>query len=432
VNWTFVPQPSLDLFVVSLVFPDGALGDPPGKEGLTALTAEMMLRGTRRWPRKSFQARLDRLGASLSIQVLRGHTQFKGECTSQHVPALVSLLTSVLSEPRFDAEELDRLVRQERYELSEDQDNDGQCARRLFTQALFHGHPFGVPVRGFPDSLSAVTLEDVTHRHRTLMASGPRWLGMVAPFPEARAMALAERVTSALPEGVDPCPVVPPLDSWAGLNIVLAERPGRTQAHVLLGQTGLTGSDPDLFPLGVAVTGFGGTFTSILVREIREIRGWSYDVECRHTAGRHAGVLQCHFTPENRNVIPAVTLTLQRMEQWRTEGLSSEHCEFARRFLTFRYPFLVDTTTKQLVERQFLGVAGMPPDFLLRFKENVGAVTDDDVRRCTRRVVRPAAQTLVVVGDSSLRKKLERLPGIQGMRVVRADDPGPLPPITGA
>ncbi len=429
-NWTFVPQPSLDLFVVSLVFPDGTLGDPTGKQGLTAVTAEMMLRGTRRWPRKSFQARLDRLGASLSIQVFRGHTQIKGECTSKHVPALVSLLTSVLSEPRFDAGELERLVRQERYELVEDQDNDGHCARRLFSQALFRGHPFGLPVRGFPDSLSAVTLEDVEHRHRTLMASGPRWLGMAAPFPETRAIALAERVTYALPSEGRPCVVLPPADSWSGLNVVLAERPGRTQAHVLLGQTGLAGSDPDLFPLGVAVTGYGGTFTSILVREIREIRGWSYDVECRHTAGRYTGVLLCQFTPENRYVIPAVNLTLQRMEQWRTEGLSPEQCDFARRFLTFRHPFLADTTTKQLVERQFLGVAGMPPDYLTRFKEHVGAVTEDDVRRCTRRVVRPADQTLVVVGDRSLRKKLERLSGVQAMRVVRADDPGPLSPTT--
>lgn len=426
-KWFFVKEKSLDLVFLCLTFQSGSVEDPPGKEGLTYLTGEMLLRGTLRRTRKALQDRMDLLGANINLDVSRESVQVTADCTREHLGPVVRTVLELLTQPRFLQEELDKLVRQTVLELAEMQDGDSAAAGVLFSQALRTGHPYGRPSRGYPQSLAAITLEDVTARHKVMVNRNRLLLGLAAPISSAAARGWAQRVELALPEGDLPTETPEPLYPFSGLNVVLGTRPGRNQAQVILGQSGVPGNHPHMIPIHVAATGFGGTFTSTLVREIREKRGWSYSAGTSHTASRFAGSMRSRFAPKTEDVVPAIRLTLHLLKDLKEQGLAPGELDFARQFLIQQFPFHMDTTSKNVVQQLAAVHTRRPDRYMETYRDKVAAVTHEQVMTTMGPLLQPGAQTLVVVGHPSLESRLQELPGIQYFRVVNANSLEPLP-----
>src|SRR5204862_2637923 len=88
------------------------------------------------------------------------------------------------------------------------------------------------------------------------------------------AKALAEELSSRLSKGAGSA-LAPAAARTAGATLRVAHP--STQSHVLLGVAALTRSDPDYFPLLVGNYSLGGGgFTSRLLKEVREKRGYAY------------------------------------------------------------------------------------------------------------------------------------------------------------
>ena len=208
--------------------------------------------------------------------------------------------------------------------------------------------------------------------------------------------------------------LIPLLEAWqpAGLPGVSVQDPyGKgprtlkvdrsiTQANVIIGNKGLSRSNPDYYPAMVMnyILG-GGGFSSRLMEDIRNKRGLAYSVASDFEAGRLPGAFQVTLQTKNSSARDAIALTLKEMERIRTDLVSGGELEGAKKYLIGSFPMRLDSQAK--VTRFLLMVEyyGLGLDYAEKYPALIRAVTREDVLRVARAYLDPKDPIIVIVAD---------------------------------
>lgn len=404
---------------VSLVMPFGMLADPPGKEGLAHLTAQMLLRGAGSWSQLDVARALDQLGARFYGSVSRETTTLGGDCLSRHLDAFEAIVTRLVTEPTFAPDELDKLKRQVLAEIIESRDHDASVGQQFFVRRLFAGHPYGRAVHGTEASIAAITRQDVVDFHGRHY--GPQGLLETAcgDITEERLDRFVEATVGALsPREMLPNEV-PPLPAQSGYRVTCVDKPERSQTQVFIGQPMIHANHPDFMPMLVGHTLFGGTFTARLSHEIREKRGWSYGAYSYLACDRWLGTYVMRFYPGVEDTVKAMQLCDSLFQSLHGGGATEDEVANAKRYLVCSHPLGIETPEKELQQRVGLRLQGRPDDWLERFVPDVEAVTLGDVNRALRAHLTPGDLTVTVVCTAAdLADSLGVWDGVASLEVV--------------
>lgn len=312
---------------IRIVFDAGSAADRPGQEGITALSADLMVEGgAGALSYAEMSERLFPMAASLSAHTSRDQTVFVGRVHRDHLDDFYSLFRSVLLEPRLGQADFDRLRRraQNRLELELRGSNDEQLGKEVLQAMIYEGHPFGHPGAGTVSALEALTLDDVVaHRRRAFCASRAT-VGVMGGYPEGFAERVRADVGSlssaecadreALPE--------PALD---GPRVWLVDKPDGGAVAISMGMPiDVLRGDPDYAALVFAAAYFGQhrTFTGRLMTEMRGERGLNY--------GDYAYIE--HFDQDGWSAMPSPN-TARRQQYFSiwVRPVNVEHAHFALR-----------------------------------------------------------------------------------------------------
>lgn len=413
-------------FTFNLGVRSGSLADPPGKEGLAYLTANMLLRGTARRTQARIVEDIDLLGSMLDLSVGKEATIVRADALKRNLDGLSDILADILGASSFPESELDKLRRQTQAELKDLRNHDEYLARHFFHQALYDGHPYGRPGKGTESSLERVTRADVVAFFEGLFRTDSSFVAASGALTGAELDDLVARTLGDLPGGAAQEAAFPAVVPARGRSLVLVDKPDRTQTQVVVGHHTVDANDPDYFPLLVANTVFGGTFTARLSREIREKRGWSYGAYSYFSPSRRSGTFSVRFYPNNENTAAAIELALTLLEQLAEDGITEEELAFATSYLINQFPFKIDTTPKRIEQLMTGELLGWPADFLDRYMDDVGGVTLEAANAALRRHIHPRDLVITVVGTASLiRDGLATLPGVKDVRVHPHDQDWP-------
>ena len=103
------------------MFDAGSSDDPPGKEGLTELTAAMTVQsGTRELTFAQISRALYPMAASIDVHVDRDQTVFSADVAASDLPKFYPLLRDVMLVPRLDDESFSRLRTRQKSELDDE------------------------------------------------------------------------------------------------------------------------------------------------------------------------------------------------------------------------------------------------------------------------------------------------------------------------
>ncbi len=409
-----VPDMDAGLVWVQVLFEAGALRDPPGKEGLAHLTARMLLRGTKT---RTYQQVVDEvadLGAELDATAQKEVIGLYGDFMPRFGERYAAILADILAHPTFPEREFE----QERGLVIEDllnlRNDDAELARHFFSRFLYRDHPLGRPSMGYLDTVKKLTAEDCRSFYREHARRGNLIVVLAGAMDEAGARRFARRLARGLRAGREERVPLPPPPKVEGLRVLIVDKPERSQTQVILGHPSLGWNDADLFPVLVGNTAFGGTFTSRLMREIREKRGWSYGVSSQVVAGREFGTLAIRFFPASRDTVAAIRVALDMVREVARAGLTEPEVSFARNHLSNQFPFRIETVRRRAEEALANLLYGRPADFLETFVERVRAQTVEAVNAAMGRWYRPDDMVIVVVGTASdIERDLRALPGVR-------------------
>ncbi len=399
----------------------GAQDDPPGKEGLTWVTARLLSEGGTE--RQSFDAitrALYPMAAGYSARVDREMTTLTGRAHRDTADAFQSLFVEAYTRPAFAEQDfqrvrdaaLDYLRTTLRYASDEEL---GKAALRSFVYA---GTRYAHPERGTVAGLSSITLADVRAHYERHFARDRVVFALGGGFDESSVATLAGSRDQLPPAaGIAAAPEPEPR-AIAGRQVLLVQKPG-ADASISFGYPlDVRRGEREYYALWVANSWLGEhrNSSSHLYEVIRERRGLNYGdysyIEAFPQGGRRqmpptnvarrAQLFEVWIrTLPNDEAVFALRAALRELDGLVARGMTPEQFELTRAFLRKYSLHFADTNQARLgyaVDDRFYG---LDEPHLERFRRIMDELTVEEVNAALREHLQSKnLKIAIVTGDA--------------------------------
>ena len=264
----------------------GSADEHDGHHGSTHFLEHLLFKGTARRSAMDIAEAFDAVGGEANASTGKEHTCYYARVLDEDLPMAVDVICDMVTSATLDPDELETERGVILEELAMNEDDPGDVAHEAFAAAVLGAHPLGRPIGGTPETIRAVPREAVLEHYREHYDASTL---VVSAAGNVDHDTLCAQVLDGLNAGGWSAsgPVVPrarrePASDGATPGGVPSEgsevhlRRVTEQAHVLVGSTGLTATDPRRFTLSVLNAVLGGGMSSRLFQEIRERRGLAY------------------------------------------------------------------------------------------------------------------------------------------------------------
>lgn len=283
-------MPGLRSVTVGAWVPVGSRDERDGHFGSTHFLEHLLFKGTPRRTALDIAEAFDAVGGEANASTGKESTCYHARVLDTDLPMAVDVIMDMITSALIDPAELETERGVILEELAMNDDDPGDVVHEQFAATVLGAHPLGRPIGGTPRSIREVPRDAVVAHYREHYA--PRTL-VVAAAGGVDHDALVAQVLAALEAGgwdtashARPVPrrtwdgtdAVPPGVPETGTEIEVHR--ATEQAHVILGGTGLTATDPRRYALSVLSAILGGGMSSRLFQEIREKRGLAYATYC--------------------------------------------------------------------------------------------------------------------------------------------------------
>ena len=387
----------LPLVSFGIFYPGGRLNETAENSGITELMLRSALRGTTQYSSAEIARRLENAGARIQVINDPDYYGYIVEGLSGRIGQALDVLMSILQQPKFDPQEVDREKALQLARIKNLRDDTYAYPVRLFMSTLFGNHAYSRAGVGSVVAVEKLKSDDVrkwfeTNERKILptivIAGDTNGTSLVAPLADRLTNEdLTQRLLSRLP--APPAP--------AGIsNRESVESISRQQTALVYGFPGATLTTVERFSLVVfqnIVSGLGGRFFDA----IREKQGLAYSVTTANSFFARGGAVYTYaaFSPENEN---AVRLALeQEIERIRKDGVTPEEVKKAIAYSIGSYEMGMQTHNSMVLEyaRAVYSGAGVPS--VAGYSDQVRRVTPQLVQAVVRKYLDPSLLRVAVV-----------------------------------
>ncbi len=398
------PPAGAATFSATYLAPAGWAFDPHRAEGTARLVNQLVTSGAGPWGRVELARRLDRAGATLSVETSPESAEVTVWGPADEQARLMDLLAEVVLRPRFEAMDLARARRQMQERQLRQRTQPAARAHRELLRAVFPaGHPYRETGIGDPASLARVDRAQLRRFHASRYGSTDALLVVTASTGLPAIERLAERLFDDLPRGSSGRLDLPRLGP-VGPRRVEIDLPGQSQVEVRSGGPSIPQSAPE-YPGGfLANQALGGRpLIARLFQTVREKSGLAYGASSRLETLRYGGwwVAGAGTGPERwRRVVPLVEREVERM---RTSLLGQPELDRTRESAIGEIPLGLESTAEAHELAVDAAYHGLPADFWQTWPARLRSVSRREVRDGAVAAFDPGRAVTVVVGPLDAR-----------------------------
>ncbi len=398
-----VPRSGSPLVAIRLLFDAGSIYDPPGKEGLAALTSQMIGQsGTAKHSYSQLVEALYPMAASIDSSSDREVTVFYGEVHRDKLADYTALLEEAILQPGFAQTDFERNKEQLLAYLTTTlrASDDELLGLEELQDKIFAGHPYGHPTEGTVAGLKSITLDDVKGFYREHYTRAGLILGVAGGYPAGYVEKL-EKDLAVLPAGTAGRKALPPAPRLTGRNFQLIEKETASVGVNLGYALPVNRLEADYYPLMVANSFLGEhrTFHGRLQQQLRQARGLNYGdysyIEYWLSPPRTSKPTpnvprrEQYFSVWLRPLVPstahfAVRNALYEVERLRDKGMTQAEFDLTREFLLNYSKLWGQTLQSRLGFQMDSRYYGMP-SYLDEIQTRLPKLTVDDVNRAAKK-----------------------------------------------
>jgi predicted Zn-dependent peptidase len=397
-----VPRPGVPLIELRLRVPFAAPTARAAAEqiALGSVLSGAVLLGTEHHDQTGIAELLQGHGAELSVSTDPDRLLFATTLLSEGLAPVLGVLGELLTGATYPDDavvgERDRVA--ERIAIARSQ--PAVIAGAALAARRYGDHPYAIQL---PETERVTAVDGAAlralHQQRVLPAGSSLVLvGDLDPSVASAAVAEALADWSATGHAVQ----APPAPTITVPGIELVDRPGAVQSTIRLGGRAPGRTEPELPAVRLANMIFGGYFSSRLVENIRERRGYTYSPRSSvdHQAAGSSFLVEADVATEVTG--PALMETQYELARMALTPVTDAELDGARRYILGSMALSTATHAGLASTLSALVGAGLPAGWLAEHQRALASVTVEDVQEVSTRFLAPAALTAVVVGDASL------------------------------
>ncbi|MBN9006922.1 MAG: insulinase family protein [Rhizobiales bacterium] len=256
----------------------GGRDEKPNEHGISHLLEHMAFKGTTTRTAREIAEEIEAVGGDLNAATSVETTAYYARVMKADVPLALDVLSDILSNPSFAADELEREKSVIEQEIGAAQDTPDDVVFEHLNELCYPDQPMGRSLLGTPKTLKRFN-SDMLHGYLTTHYRGPDMVVAAAGAVDHKAVVAEVERRFA---GFDATSAPKPQAATFGKGGSKVVHRDLEQAHLTLALEGVPQTDPSLFSLQVFTNILGGGMSSRLFQEVREKRGLCYSIYTFH------------------------------------------------------------------------------------------------------------------------------------------------------
>jgi zinc protease len=378
----------------------GTSSDTREKLGLAHLAASLLDQGTKTMSAQEMNDAVDFIGGAMGAGAGTDLTFVHMVVMKDSFDTGLRMLSDMARQPAFTAAEVERQRQQMVSGQKVSLDDPGYIASSVFDRLVYGFHPYGMPANGTPQTIAALTRDDLVAFHTRFFAPNNAILAIVGDVTAEEAFTAAKKTFGDWQKRDLQAQVfVGPPDPTR--RVIVVNKPDAVQTEVRVGHIGIPRTHPDYMAVNLAIRILGGEGSNRLHQILRTERALTYGAQANMDTLKETGDFQAETNTRSDATGEVLRLIVDEFWRLQRERVSDRELDGAKAYLTGSFPLTIETPESiamQVVNALFYG---LPLTELQNFRERVNAVTSDDIQRVAKALLRPDRLSVVLVGNSA-------------------------------
>ncbi|HEX8171851.1 MAG TPA: pitrilysin family protein [Thermoanaerobaculia bacterium] len=378
----------------------GADHDSLQTAGLASLTADLLDEGAGERDAIRLAEDVGLLGGSLGTGADWDASYISLDVLSRNGEPSVSIFADVAARATLPEDGLERVRAERLNEILQQRNEPAAIAGKRFANLLYGTGAYGNSVVGNADSVARIGIDDVRRFYAEHYLPNNSSVIVSGDVEASRTIELLTQTLGAWQPGPEPPrPTVTPRPV-EGNRIYVVDRPQAVQSEIRVGHVGVPRSCEDYFAISVMNAIFGGVFNSRINLNLRERHGYTYGARSQFAFRRQAGPFVVAAPVRNEVTRESVAEMLSELRRIRSGDVETQELDDTKNYLMGVFPATVQTASDIAGRLLDMELYGLPEDYFDRYRENIAAVTADDIVRVARKYLDPDRMLIVIVGNA--------------------------------
>lgn len=425
VRTLFVSTQDLPIVDIQLTFNAGSGQDETigkGLFGLSNMAAKLLTEGTDQLTAKQIASSFESLGAQFSANAYRDMFTVRLRVLSDpdKLEPAVNLMLDILNNATFNNSGLNLALSNTKVGQKQVQENPSRLMNIRFYRAIYGQHPYAEPSVGTQASVKKITHELLVQFKNKLLVAQNMNIAVTGNLNLDQATQLSNQISHSLNQGETATVLPEPIDQ-TDFNLHFIPF-NSTQAHITMGQLGITRNDPDRVALEIANQMFGGSgFNSILMKELRVKRGYTYGAYSSLATTQARGLFSLSYSTQQEQLMDSIQVAHQALIHFVSQPIAKKQLEETREGMLRAFPMTFSSNASINAQIAAVGFYGLPSDYLNQYQKQLNALTPLQIQQAIQKHLRADRLTLVVVANTldqaallnMLKSNLEPIPQSQ-------------------
>ena len=316
---------------------NGSVNENDDEQGISHFIEHMLFKGTKTRDHFQIVNEIDKLGGQMNAFTSKECTCFYVKCLDEHFRATAEVLTDMICNPTFPADELEKEKGVIIEEINMNADDPDDVAFDILEDNVYCGMGMSHPVLGTKETVSSFThdkLDEYYFDHYTrdeiiVSLAGSFDRNEVIEYFEDKFYNLKEHREFITDKNISP----------ASNGRYIEVTKDIEQAHIAMGIRLFPAEDPRRYPMMLLCNLLGGGMSSRLMQNVRVKKGLAYSVYSMTGFYSHTGLFVICAGVAKNKVDEALEAIKEELDRLKGDDISAEEFQSSKEQLKSSFIF---------------------------------------------------------------------------------------------
>ena len=323
----------------------GSRDEDPEWNGISHFIEHMVFKGTKHRTAEEIARQVDSIGGNMDAFTAKECICFNVKVLDEHVPVALDIVSDLVLNPIFDANDIARERGVIMEEIKMDEDNPDYLVHEIFTQNFWKDHPLGKPILGTKETVKRFEREPVLDAYAHRFAPGNIIVSAAGNLDHDRFVELVRGHFEHMQ------PMTNGFHSSAPKifsRIVLRNKKALEQVQLCIGVPAYPIAHEKRHAGYVLNTLLGGGMSSRLFQNIRERQGLAYSIYSDLNPYRDTGCLAVYAGTSLASASKVVQSVIGEFRKLKTEPVAEEELSRSKAQLKGSLMLSLESSTSRM------------------------------------------------------------------------------------
>ena len=374
-------------------------------KGAAHFLEHILFKGSKKYPCEVIKTSIEGVGGTLNAFTSEEQTCFYAKIPTKYLKKTFDVLADMVVHPSIADPDIAKEKTVVVEEIKMYRDLPQYAVMELLDGLLWPDHPLGKNLAGTPETVTALSREDIKGFHKNYYIPGNIVIAACGNLDHAQITRLARERFGKLPREAQPT-YLKADNSQSKPRINLFPKKIE-QMHLALGIIGYDENHKERHALNLLSVILGGNMSSRLFVEIREKRGLAYSISCMARTMHDTGVFLIRAGVDNQKLIETVTVILSELDKVKRGGVTDDEFTRGRDYLLGQMLLSLEDTMEHMLWIGDTVISQNKTKTLKSLIADFQKIKKEDILRVAREILKPGRYNLAVVGPLTDRQREE-------------------------